>query len=92
MPVGERRVRLGAATPIQRFLDDAALARALPCMPRCAVWFADDQIRAQATVGGNIVNASPAADATPCLIAHEAQVELARREGGKVVRRKMRAC
>ncbi len=75
--VTDRRVRLGAATPIQRFLDDAALARALPAMPRCAVWFADDQIRAQATVGGNIVNASPAADATPCLIAHEAVVELA---------------
>src|SRR5262245_43817465 len=53
----DKRVRLGAATPIQRFLDDPELARALPCMPRCAVWFADDQIRAQATIGGNIVNA-----------------------------------
>jgi carbon-monoxide dehydrogenase medium subunit/xanthine dehydrogenase FAD-binding subunit len=74
--VGDARVRLGAATPIQRFLDDPALGRALPAMPRCAVWFADDQIRAQATVGGNIVNASPAADATPCLMAHNAVVEL----------------
>ena len=55
--VSDERVRLGAATPIQRFLDDKALSRALPEMPRCAVWFADDQIRAQATVGGNIVNA-----------------------------------
>jgi xanthine dehydrogenase FAD-binding subunit len=64
--VGEQRVRLGAATPIQRFLDDKNLAQSLPAMPRCAVWFADDQIRAQATIGGNIVNASPAADATPC--------------------------
>ena len=79
--VDDSRVRLGAATPIQRFLDDPQLARALPAMPRCAVWFADDQIRAQATVGGNIVNASPAADATPCLIAHEATVELASAHG-----------
>jgi carbon-monoxide dehydrogenase medium subunit/xanthine dehydrogenase FAD-binding subunit len=79
--VGERRVRLGAATPIQRFLDDAALARALPALPRCAVWFADDQIRAQATIGGNIVNASPAADVNPCLIAHEAVVELVSASG-----------
>src|SRR5262245_44357987 len=70
--ITDRHVRLGAATPIQRFLDDPALARALPCMPRCAVWFADDQIRAQATIGGNIVNASPAADGTPCLVAHGA--------------------
>lgn len=79
--VDDKRVRLGAATPVQRFLDDPALGRALPEMPRCAVWFADDQIRAQATIGGNIVNASPAADATPCLIAHNAMVELASEHG-----------
>ena len=83
--VDERRVRLGAATPIQRFLDDAALARALPALPRCAVWFADDQIRAQATVGGNIVNASPAADVTPCLAAHEASVELVSSRGKRTM-------
>ncbi len=87
--VDDKHVRLGAATVIQRFLDDPALGRALPAMPRCAVWFADDQIRAQATIGGNIVNASPAADATPCLIAHQAEVELARDNGGKIVRRRM---
>jgi carbon-monoxide dehydrogenase medium subunit/xanthine dehydrogenase FAD-binding subunit len=83
------RVRLGAATPIQRFLDDAALARALPAMPRCAVWFADDQIRESATIGGNIVNASPAADGTPPLLAHEARVELASRRDGRIVRRSL---
>jgi len=83
--VGDRHVRLGAATPIQRFLDEAALGRALPAMPRCAVWFADDQIRAQATVGGNIVNASPAADATPCLIAHDAVVELVSARGKRAM-------
>lgn len=84
------RVTMGAATAIQRFLDNASLAKAMPCMPHCAVWFADDQIREQATVGGNIVNASPAADAPPPLIAHEAQVELARSEGGSIVRRRVK--
>jgi CO/xanthine dehydrogenase FAD-binding subunit len=54
-------------------------------MPRCAVWFADDQIRAQATIGGNIVNASPAADATPCLVAHEATVELVSASGKRMM-------
>ncbi len=81
------RVRLGAATPIQRFLDDEMLVTALPCMPRCAVWFADDQIRESATIGGNLVNASPAADGMPPLIAHDAAVELASRRKGKVERR-----
>lgn len=84
-----RRVRIGAATPIQRFLDDAALGAALPAMPRCAVWFADDQIRESATIGGNIVNASPAGDAIPPLIAHDAVVELASQRDGKIVQRKM---
>ena len=87
--VTEHNLRIGAATPIQRFLDDPALARVLPCMPRCAVWFADDQIRAQATIGGNIVNASPAADGVPCLMAHRAMVELASRQNGKIARRKL---
>jgi len=84
------RVWLGAATPMQRFLDDPVLVAAMPCMPRCAVWFADDQIRAQATIGGNIVNASPAADGTPPLLAHDARVELAARRGGRIVRRALR--
>jgi len=88
--VDDHRVRLGAATPIQRFLDDPALIRALPCMQRCAVWFADEQIRAQATVGGNIVNASPAADVTPVLIAYDAEVELAKSSDGRVRRRRMK--
>ena len=88
--VDGHRVWLGAATPIQRFLDDAALARALPCMPRCAMWFADEQIRAQATIGGNIVNASPAADVTPALIACDAEVELAKSSGGRIMRRHMK--
>ena len=81
------RVRIGAAT---RSRDSSTIPRssaALPAMPRCAVWFADDQIRKSATIGGNIVNASPAADGTPPLIAHQASVELACRRDGKIVRR-----
>ena len=42
------------------------------------------------TIGGNIVNASPAADGTPPLLAHDAEVELAARRDGAIVRRRMR--
>lgn len=87
--VDGKRVRIGAATPIQRFLDDATLGSALPAMLRCAVWFADDQIRESATIGGNIVNASPAGDAIPPLVAHDAIVELASRRDGRMVQRTM---
>lgn len=87
--VDGKRVRIGAATPIQRFLDDPGLSSALPSMPRCAVWFADDQIRESATIGGNIVNASPAGDAIPPLVAHDAVVELASCREGKIAQRKI---
>jgi carbon-monoxide dehydrogenase medium subunit/xanthine dehydrogenase FAD-binding subunit len=87
--IDDKRVRLGAATPIQRFLDDAALGRAMPEMPRCAVWFADDQLREAATIGGNVINASPAADGTPPLFAHDALLELASRNSGRIARRKL---
>lgn len=78
-------VRIGAATPIQRFLDDQELAMALPSMPRCAVWFADDQIRETATIGGNLVNASPAADSLPPLLVHTARLEIASAAGRRSV-------
>jgi carbon-monoxide dehydrogenase medium subunit/xanthine dehydrogenase FAD-binding subunit len=87
--IDDRRVRLGAATQIQRFLDDAALGRAMPAMPRCAVWFADDQLREAATIGGNVINASPAADGTPPLFAQDAVVELASRRGGMIETRRL---
>ena len=87
--ITDARVRLGAATPIQRLLDDVALGRAMPAMPRCAVWFADDQLREAATIGGNIVNASPAADTLPPLFAHDAVVELATRKHGHIETRRL---
>lgn len=87
--VSGSKVRLGAATCFQRFLDDPTLKKALPAMPFCAVWFADDQIRESATIGGNLVNASPAADGTPTLLAHDAVVELARRGSNGIERRRI---
>lgn len=83
------RVRMGAATPIAAFQHDELLLRQAPVLGCCAVWFADDQIREQATVGGNLVNASPAGDSQPPLLAMNASVTLARRETGKVVTRSM---
>lgn len=87
--VASGKVRLGAATRFQRFLDDPALTKAMPVMPRCAVWFADDQIRESATIGGNLVNGSPAADGTPALLALDANVVLAAKRDGKIIRRKL---
>lgn len=82
-----KRIWIGATTPFQRFLDTPDLARLVPAMPDCAIWFADNQIRESATIGGNIVNASPAGDGIPPLLGANASVELAALRDGAVRRR-----
>lgn len=81
------RIRLGANVVYQQFLTDEKLRTLLPCMPYCSIWFADDQIREQATLAGNIVNASPAADGTPPILALNGELEIARLEDGDIARR-----
>lgn len=81
------RVRLGANVVFQQFLEEPFLKEHLTAMPQCAIWFADDQIRRQATLAGNIVNASPAADGTPPMLALDAEIELARLDGDDIARR-----
>ncbi len=87
-PAGDR-LRLGANTVFQQFLKDEDLRKTMPCMPYCAIWFADDQIREQATLVGNLVNASPAADGTPAVMVHDGEVEIARLEDGTIKRRSL---
>ena len=82
--IAHGRVRLGANTVYQDFLTERVLKQLLPCMPYCAIWFADDQIREQATLAGNLANASPVADGTPAVAALNGVVELARLEDGEI--------
>jgi len=81
------RVRLNAGVVYQDFLENESLSALLPNMPYCSAWFADDQIRRQATLVGNIVNASPAGDGFPPMLTHNADLELARLDGDRVATR-----
>jgi CO/xanthine dehydrogenase FAD-binding subunit len=54
-------------------------------LAEAASWVGSPQIRNLGTVGGNIVNASPAADTVPPLIAMEARVTVSSREGERDV-------
>jgi xanthine dehydrogenase FAD-binding subunit len=85
--LAQGRIRMGAATTIAAFQNDPLLQEQAPVLGRCAVWFADDQLREQATVGGNLINASPAGDSQPALLASNAHVTLARREDGSILER-----
>lgn len=64
-------LRIGAATTLSE-LRESPHVESFPALAKACRHFAARQIRNRATLGGNIVNASPAADLVPPLIAHEA--------------------
>ncbi len=67
---------LGALTTYWDVIRDARAARELPLLAHAARQVGAIQIQARGTWAGNIVNASPAADGVPVLMAYDAVVVL----------------
>lgn len=61
--------RFGAAVSSMELLEHAAFAQAWPGVTEAAGLIGSTQIKGRASVGGNLCNASPAADSVPALIA-----------------------
>ncbi|MBL8289819.1 MAG: FAD binding domain-containing protein [Rubrivivax sp.] len=78
------RLSIGALVTVSQLLADPLVAAHAPLLGTAAAHFASEQIRNAATVGGNLGNASPAADLAPPLLALDAKVVLARLEGDAV--------
>ena len=68
---------LGAAVPCHRMYDDKAIVAAYPGLIDSASLIGGVQIQGRASMGGNLCNASPAADSIPSLIAHGAICQIA---------------
>jgi CO/xanthine dehydrogenase FAD-binding subunit len=81
------RIRLGALVTMTQVLEHKDLAKKVPLLRAAADKFASVQIRNAATVGGNIANASPAADFVVPLLCLDAEVSLASKKAGKVMTR-----
>jgi len=75
--------RLGAAVSGMEIVNHAAFAKAWPGVVDGVKLIGSIQIKGRASVGGNICNASPAADSVPALVAAGA---VARIVGGKGMR------
>lgn len=74
-------LHIGAAVPCHRIYNDAAIAAAYPGLIDAVKLIGGVQIQGRASLGGNLCNASPAADSIPALIAHAAVCLIAGPEG-----------
>ena len=78
-------LRVGAAVPCCRIAENAEITKAYPGLVDAVSLIGGVQIQSRASVGGNLCNASPAADTTPALIALETICLLAGPEGTREV-------
>jgi carbon-monoxide dehydrogenase small subunit/xanthine dehydrogenase small subunit len=69
-------VWIGAATTHTMIAASPIVAEVLPSLPPACALIGGPQIRNRGTLGGNIANGSPAADAVPPLLAADAVLEL----------------
>lgn len=72
----EDELAIGPGTTYWDVIRDPKLAAAFPLLLRAARQVGAVQIQARGTWGGNVVNASPAADGVPVLMAYDATLEL----------------
>lgn len=74
-------LRIGALTTYTELIDHPAVQGHLPILAEASAAVGAVQIQNRGTLGGNVVNASPAADGVPPLLALNADLELASASG-----------
>ena len=79
------KIRIGALTKIQDIVESPIIKEKLPVLAEAASMLGSWQIRNMATIGGNLCNASPAADSAPPLLVHEAKIKLVSIEGTREI-------
>ena len=67
---------IGAGTTFSDLRSSAAVATDFPLLDKAASWIGSIANQTRATLGGNLVNGSPAADSSPALLVYDAEIEL----------------
>ena len=81
--VTESHVTLGALTTYTEIQSHPILVAGFPMLCQAASETGGLAIQNRGTLGGNIVNASPAADSPPALLAYDAEIELTSTRGAR---------
>jgi len=77
--------RVGAAVTCMELMEHAAFCKTWPGVVDAVKLIGSIQVKGRATLGGNLCNASPAADSVPALIAAGAQLEITGPKGTRQV-------
>jgi carbon-monoxide dehydrogenase medium subunit len=78
-------IRIGALTRLRDLEYSDVIKRHVPALYDAVKVMGSVQIRNMATIGGNLCNASPAADTAPPLLVHNARVVLVSKGGERVI-------
>ena len=83
--VGETSVRIGAAASAFDVLHNSDVPSLFPGVAEALDLIGSTQIQGRCSAGGNLCNASPAADSVPALIANSAQCRILGPEGERTL-------
>jgi CO/xanthine dehydrogenase FAD-binding subunit len=83
--VTDSHLTLGALTTYTEVQDHKTLREEFPMLCQAASETGGLAIQNRGTLGGNIVNASPAADSPPALLAYDADLELVSAKGSRTI-------
>jgi CO/xanthine dehydrogenase FAD-binding subunit len=83
--VTNSQVTIGALTTYTEIQNHEMLRAEFPMLCQAASETGGLAIQNRGTIGGNIVNASPAADSPPALLAYDAELELVSAKGSRTI-------
>ncbi len=83
--VSPQFVVLGALTTFSAIQENELIKKEFPCLVQAAAQVGAIAIQNRGTIGGNIGNASPAADSPPALLIYDAEIELMSTSGARWV-------
>ncbi len=83
--VEEHAIHMGAGATFTDLRAHEAIARDLPLLSQAASWTGSIANQNRGTLGGNLCNASPAADTPPALLAYDAEVTMVSSAGQRTL-------